>query len=321
MIRKRLGRSATFITAAALLGAMAIAAPASAATPGWQFLNAVNESINVGSGRLAAWSFTIKNGGSSNISKLYLTDSETSAAVFVKDDRNVCVKTPVLFCSFGALNSGDSINVLVVHTAPAASGDFAVTFQLNGSGNTFSDGKGRSHGDTLNLPFDGKTGNPPVTKVSTSSEFDGGYVVTAGASFSTGGSLTRQNPQTSSVVAPIGLAAVTIQDSANYSGTGDPCATSGITCIGQWANVTAPTTTGNKIKLTLLIRGQGLPGSVGPEDIVVFHDGDGVIGDVAAERCASATDSASAPCVFVTKDTNFHVVVWLLHNGNARGGY
>lgn len=321
MIHKRPGRFATVLTAATLALMLLGVGTAVASPPGWEFLNPVNLAPEVGSAKLAAWSFTIHNGGSSNISKLFLTDSLKTEAFDVYDDRAACVKSPVLYCNFGALAAGASIFVRVVYTAPSTAGDFPITFQLNGSGDTFSDGKGRSHGDTQSLYFDGKTDHEPVTVVNTSTEFDGGYALTAGATFSTVGTLTRQNPQTSSVVAPINLSAVTIQDLGSY-GTGDPCGTNGLTCIGQWTKLSAPTAGGAKIKVTLLIRGQGLPGSVGPEDIVVYHDGDGIIGDSAGERCASATDSASAPCVYPTEvGDNFLVVVWLTHNGGLRGGY
>lgn len=322
MIRKRIGRFATIFTAGIMALMLVGAGTAVAAPPGWEYRDAENLSVLVGDGRQAGWSFRIYNGGSSNISKLYLTDSLAQEAVFVRDDRNACVKAPVLYCDFGALAAGASINVLVVHTAPSTAGGFPINFQLNGSGATYSDGdKGRSHGDTKNLSFDGKAGNPPVTMVSTNSEFDGGFAVEAGVEYSTGSTVTKQNPQSSSVAAPISLSATTIQDLSGY-GTGDPCGTNGFDCIGQWTRVNAPTAGGAKIKVTLLIRGQGLPGNVGPEDIVVYHDSDGIIGNVATERCASATDSASAPCVFVTEvGDNFLVVVWLTHNGNLRGGF
>ena len=320
MIRKRLSRFATVSTSATLALMLLGAGTASASPPGWEFTNAVNESPLVAPGRLAGWSFTIHNGGSSNISKVFLTDSLAHAAVFVRSDRAGCTLTPVLFCDFGALAAGADINVLVVHTAPSVTGNFPITFQLNGSGATYSDSKGRSHGDTLNLAFDGATGNPPVTVV-VGGEFDGGYVIDAGTTFTTGSTLTRQNPQYSTVVAPINLSAVTIQDLSGY-GSGDPCGTNGLDCIGQWTRLSAPTAGGAKIKVTLVIRGQGLPGNVSADDIVVWHDGDGIIGDVAAERCLTATDSASAPCVYVTAvGGNFQVVVWLTHNGNLRGGY
>lgn len=317
MIHKRLSRFAAISTSAVLALMLLGAGTASASPPGWQFLNAVNESPLVAPGRLAGWSFTISNGGSSNIAKLYLTDSLAQAAVYVKSDRPGCVLSPVLFCDFGALAAGDSFNVLVVHTAPSSAGDFPITFQLNGSGKTFSDSKGRSHGDTLNLDFDGKTGNPPVTVVSGASEFDGGFVLDAGTTFSTGDTLTRRNPQYSSVAAPINLSAVTIQDLSSY-GTGDPCGTNGLDCIGQWTRLSAPTSAGAKIKVTLVIRGQGLPGSLTADDINVWHDADGLI----STRCASATDGGLAPCVYVTEvGGNFQVVVWLTQNGNLRGGY
>jgi hypothetical protein len=321
VIRNRLGRVATVVTAATFALMLIGVGTTFASPPGWQFVTPQNLSVQVGPGRQAGWSFTITNGGSSNISKLYLNDSLNQAAVYVQDDRGGCVAAPTLFCSFGALNAGESINVLVVHTAPTTGGNFPITFQLNTSGSTFSDSKGRSHGDTLNLVFDGGTNNQAVTVVNSSSEFDGGYVVSAGGTFSTGTTLTKQNPQTSSVVAPINLSAVTIQDSASYSGTGDPCATFAISCIGQWTKLSAPTSTGTAIRVNLVILAKGIPGGVGPSDIVVYHDGDGIIGDVPSERCASATDSASAPCIFVTENGNFQVTIWLLHNGSIRGGF
>jgi hypothetical protein len=96
--------------------------------------------------------------------------------------------------------------------------------------------------------------------------------------------------------------------------------------------VNAPNPAGDKIKVNLLILGKGIPGSVGPDDIVLYHLGgtnaergdDGIIGDGATsgatERCASATDSASAPCIYVTEEgQNFRIVAWLLHNGSLRG--
>ena len=322
MIRKRLGRVATVVTSASLAVMLIGVGTTLASPPGWEFVNAENPSVQVRTGRLAGWSFTIHNGGSSNIAKLYLTDSLLTNAAFVQDERGACVASPVLYCDFGALTAGDSIDVLVVHTAPTTAGNFPIKFQLNTSGATFSDSKGRSHGDTLNLEFDGKTGNPPVTVVRSGTEFDGGYVLAAGTEYSTGTTVTKQNPQSSSVLAPINLAAVTIEDTSSYPGTGDPCATSGITCIGQWTKLSAPTTIGAPIRVGLLVQAKGIPGSVGPDDIVVWHEGgDGIIGNEEGERCSSASDSASAPCVYVTKDGNFHVVVWLLSNGGLRGGY
>lgn len=323
MIRKRLGRLASISTSAALALMLLGVGTASATPPGWEFLTPANLAPEVGTSRLAAWSFTIHNGGNSNISKLYLTDSLGTEEYNVSADRAGCVTAPVLYCDFGALAAGASIFVRVVHTAPDAAGDFPVTFQLNGSGETYSDGKGKSHGDTKSLYFDGVAGadHAPVTVVRSSTEFDGGFAFTSGTIFSTTGALTRQNPQTSSVVAPISLSAVTIQDIAG-SISGDPCGTNGFDCIGQWTRLSAPTADNARIKVTLIIRGKGLPGSVGAEDIVVYHEGeDGLIGE-GGVRCTSATDSASAPCIYVTQvGGNFQVVVWLTHNGGLRGGY
>ena len=65
-------------------------------------------------------SFTIHNGGSSNISHLYLTDSVNAAPTFFVNSRGtVCQQSPTLSCSFGALNSGASIDVTVAYATRA----------------------------------------------------------------------------------------------------------------------------------------------------------------------------------------------------------
>src|SRR5213082_338023 len=105
VIGTRLGRAATVATAATFALMLLGVGTTLASPPGWAFITPQNLSVEVGPGRQAGWSFTITNGGSSNISKLYLTDSLSQAAVFVQDSRGACVAAPTLFCSFGALNA------------------------------------------------------------------------------------------------------------------------------------------------------------------------------------------------------------------------
>jgi hypothetical protein len=324
VIRKRLGRVATVSTAATMALMLLGVGSATAATAPWEFLSPVNLPLTVSPSTdtksfYAAWSFTIHNKGTSNIAQLYLTDSRAGAAAFVSATRAGCVTSPELYCNFGALNAGQSIDVVVAYKTPTTAGNFPITFQLNANGSTFSDGRNKSRGDTLNLPFDGGTNNPPVTVVSGSSDFSGGYALDGASSFETSTSLTKNNPQSTSATTPTSNTTVMVLETSGYTGGTDPLCGGNVTCIGQWTTLTAPAASPtNPIKVVLTILKKGLPGSIGPDDLSVYHDGDGII----STHCASANDSASAPCIYPTEvGGNLQIVVWLDHNGGLRGIY
>ncbi len=324
------------VTVAALLTfAIVSAGPAAARPPGWGFDPIVAVPGTVSPSKLAAFDVRINNTGRSNISSVlmstdlgssnplalpaYISDAtwQGQPAPLIVRPCGSAPYTAALSCNFGSLVAGASVSLRIALPVPATAGTHSFNFLLTGNGNTPSDTGGTSHGDT-------KKGLASVS-VSNSAEFAGGFVLDA-ETFSTVESLTRQNPQAASVTTTQDFAASTVQESNTYSGTGSPCAT--VNCIGQWATVNAPNPAGDKIKVNLLILGKGMPGSVGPEDIVLYHLGgtdlerqdDGIIGDEASERCASATSSASAPCIYVTEEgQNFRIVAWLLRNGTLRG--
>lgn len=324
------------VTVAAMLTfAIVSAGPAAAKPPGWGFDPIVAVPGTVSPGRVAAFDVTIKNTGRSNISSILMTtdlaaSSPLAVPAYISDATwqgqpaplitRPCGSPPytaALSCSFGSLVAGATVSLRIAFPVPASAGTHSFNFVLTGNGNTPSDTGGTSHGDT-------KKGLASVS-VSNDADFAGGFVLDT-ETFSTVESLTKQNPQSASLTTTQDFAAATIQESNSFSGTGSPCAT--VNCIGQWATVTAPNPQGGAIKVNLLIFGKGMPGSVGPEDIVLYHLGgtdlergdDGIIGDEASERCASATDSASAPCIYVTEEgQNFRIVAWLLHNGTLRG--
>ena len=325
------------VTIAAMLTfAIASVGPVSARPPGWGFESIVAVPSTVSPSKVAAFDVTIKNGGKSNISSLLMAtdlgDTNPLAvpkyvgdATWVNQPLPHVVRpcgnppyTAALSCDFGNLVAGASVSLRIALPVPAATGTHSFNFVLTGNGNTPSDTGGTSHGDT-------KRG-PASVSVSDDPNFAGGFVLDS-ETFSTVENLTRQNPQAGSITTTQDFEPSTIQESNSYSGTGSPCAT--VNCIGQWTTVTAPNpTSGNKIKVTLLILGKGVPGSVGPDDIVLYHLGgtnaergdDGIIGDTPSERCATATDSGSAPCIYVTEEgQNFRIVAWLLKNGTLRG--
>jgi hypothetical protein len=336
--RLRLAWFAAVVTTS--LMAVLVLSPAStlAKPPGWGFDPIVTVPGTVSPGRAVAFDVTIKNDGKSNISSVLMGTSlgasnPLAVPVYISDATwtgqpapliaRPCGSAPyttALSCNFGNIVSGAKVSLRIAFHTPATGSSWAFNFLLTGNGDTPSDTGGTSHGDT-------KTGAASVA-LSSDPDYAGGFVVDGGESFSTVDNLTKQNPQSTKLIAGSSLQIATIQESSSYTPSGTLCSTTH--CIGQWAIVTAPNPDSALINGSLLIYGKGLPGSVGPEDIVLHHLGgtdlergdDGVIGDEPSERCASATDSASAPCIFVTQEgQNFRVVFWLLHNGGLRGGY
>jgi hypothetical protein len=318
-------------TAAVLTFAIMSAVPASAKPPGWGFTNVTAVPGSVTPGKAASYNVTVSNTGKSNISSVLMeTDLGASnplavplavwdvqwngqPAPLIAAPCGTAPFTTALSCDFGSLVAGASVSLKIAFTTPSTGSSWAFNFVLTGNGNTPSDTGGTSHGDT-------KKGLATVNLNSTA-DFAGGFVVDSD-SFSTVANLTRQNPQAATLSTTQNLQPATVQESNSYSGAGDLCST--VNCIGQWATIAAPNPDNDLIGGSLLIFGKGIPGSVGPEDIVLYHlDGtgdDGEIGNTADERCLSADDSASAPCIYVTEvGQNFRIDFWLLHNGSLRG--
>lgn len=311
MIRKRLARIATAILTAGLLGAMTVAAPASAATPGWEFRNVQQLPPTVADGALAGFSFRIFNSGRSNISALYLTDTVVAAPEYLWNSRGtVCQRTPDLFCSFGALNAQAFIDVTIAYRVGTT--DFSNTFKLDSTGNVV--GGNNSHGDSKLLPL--------TTNVSTSSNFDGGFVV-GSQSYSTNQSVGRSNKQASAVSSPASLIPVTIADGIT---TGVPCTVAQCSNkFGEWTelHVNNGATFGAPFKVTLLIWGGAVPTGVAAGDIVLLHTLDNGTTVAIANNCTPSTGTpTNAECRTVTKvGKNYQIVAWLFQNGNLRGGY
>lgn len=296
--------------------------------PGWGFDPIVANPGAVSPGRAVAFDVTIRNTGKSNISSVLMsTDLSGSLAVPVyisdadwsvpSDITRPCGSAPyttALSCSFGSLVAGASVSLRIAFTTPSTGTSWSFNFILTGNGNTPSDTGGTSHGDT-------KKGTASVN-LNSSSDFAGGFVVNRGEVFETGTTLSKQNPQSTKLTSSTDLQIATVTESATYSGAGTLC--QDVNCIGQWTILDAPNPDSSVISGSLLIYGKGIQGSVGPDDIVLYHlDGsgdDGIIGDEASERCATDDGTSPAPCIYVTEEgQNFRVDFWLLHNGALRG--
>jgi hypothetical protein len=199
-------RQLASVASAAMLSMLLLGAGvASAQTPAWSMAVKLIPGT-VSPGAYAAYRVTITNGGTSNIAKLFLTDSITAHPYSVIGSAG-CNATGPLFCSLGALNAGKSVTRTVVYQTPSTGTSFNVTFDANTSGSTFSDKGGTSHGDTL---FSAVS-----TTLDGSANFAGGYVIDPNNPLSTGGG---DNQQTT-LDPPVGGIGVTISE----GGTGNPC--------------------------------------------------------------------------------------------------
>lgn len=314
MIRQRLGRLATVLTASVTALLLLGVATVSAAPPNWS-MTVEKLPATVSPGAHAGYRITITNGGPSNIAAVYLVSDKTAQPAYVSTpSQGSCNVSGALRCAFGALGAGTSAVVTVAYGTPLSGNSFGVTFQANGTGETFSDTKGRSHGDTLFA--DPKT---TVTAISASADFAGGFAV-GQTDWANAQTVRRQNPQATSIVTPEVLIPVTIQDGIT---SGVPCtigACSG--AFGQWSSLSVAEgkAYGSPFKVTLLVWGGAVPGGTAASEVVVLHTTDAGSTYVIDQACP-ATGAPTAECLTVTKvGSNYKVEVWLLQNGFIRGG-
>ena len=328
MIRKRLGRLAAILSTALMATMLVGVGSATAANPTW--IVTFDRLPNVvAPGSDAGWFVTVKNDGPSNINDLNVTiTSEELGALpsyFVGMDlssggtESCSTATGALVCNVGTLVDDGTATFTVAFDVPSTdTGTFDLNIGLRaGTGDTGSDGPGKSRGDKQTFT--------DSTPISSSSNFDGGFTVDENT-YQTNQSVGRRNLQATTIENVGDNIGVTIEDGIS---TGVDCQVAASrTCIGEWStvNVDDGATFGTPFKVTLLIAGSSVPGGTDAASIVLVHVNDDntveVLGDSADERCASAGDSASAECVYVTKvGSNYLLVAWLFQNGNLRGGF
>ena len=327
-----------------LLAALAIGVgPASAANPTWavSFDPTPNR---VAPGKDAGWHVTVTNNGPSNINDLRITITSPDAAapglpsyfsgiLLASGSQAVCsTSTGALVCPVGTLGDNQSVTFTVAF-APSSSQLNSVRVVIGlraGTGDTDTDAPGKSRGDKKDFPFS--------TPVSTSTNYDGGFVIEATEpAFSTNQVLGRRNVQATALESFPSTIGVAIEDGPDLTVTCDGTEapeTVNPACnrlFGEWSklNVDDGATYNTPFKVTLLVLGSAVPGGTSVEDIVLVHvldDGTvDVIGDAedGSEVCDSTTGTpTNADCITVTKvGGNYKIVAWLLQNGNIRGGF
>lgn len=307
MNRSQIRRIAGVTVAAALVLAALGAGPVAARTPGWQFLNVQTLPTTVGQNAVAGYSFTIKNGGKSNISALYLTDTTSTPPEFVWNSRGTaCQLSPTLRCEFGALVAGASIDVIVAYRVGTT--NFNNSFQLDSTGDPA--GGNNSHGDSKLQPVS--------TAVSSNANFAGTFTLNTSA-LQTTGTLGNSNKQTSTVEPPETLIPVTVQDGIT---NGVPCTIAACSNqLGEWTNLNVAN---NKayaaaFKVTLMVYKGAVPGGVDADEIEVLHTTNAGTTYVISADCPVSGPITSECRTVDQVGQNFRIVVWLLQNGSLRG--
>jgi hypothetical protein len=288
---------------------LAAAGTVQASPPSW-LMSVVSKPATVANGSNAGFDVTITNIGPSNISSLFLVTKIDDIPVYLTSSRvGACNETTLplsarLHCAFGALNAGDSVNVVVAYVAPAAPAtSFDPGFEGNTTGDAFKDPE-RSHGDTLIDKFF------IPTALRGDKNFGGSFSLDATTPVSDNASLSKKNVQATSVVPPQAHLPITVED-----GPGVDFDCNGCNGFGEWSSINV--NNGHDFgsvffPVTILVYGQVAPNDLSTIKVAHVHDG---ITDI-LPQCTSVHEN----CIDVSKvSNNVQIVVWLHQNGGVKG--
>jgi hypothetical protein len=289
----------------------------------------------------------LKNADTSNISQLYLTANTDPAATVVgakwtiKDAaQNVvrsgsCPATTPLACSFGALNSGNTVYVVAAFTTRSNLADGAtqsVTFEFNTTG--AAPGKNNSHGDAKQL-----TDSVLIAKNGDASgdfNFDQESLTVADDQ-----KVTGKNPQATSVTVPGALVGAAVGDSPALQTPCNETLTQGFPAFFSCSLLTSLTSVveagngknflsdTNNPRIKVIVTFNQAPNQLNGANPFAYHywetlafDANGNQITVPHAELITATCQLSGglpnntePCLIVG---NKQVTVWLRHNGPMR---
>jgi hypothetical protein len=290
-----------------LTSMLATAGIAQASPPNWS-MHVIPLPATVANGSNAGFDVTISNTGPSNISSLFLVSQTTATPVYLVSTTrpgacNEATLTGPLMCAFGALNAGESVNVVVAWATPSSGASYDPGLEGNTTGQTFKDPK-RSHGDTLTDPaFTGIT-------LRGDKNYGGGFNLSGIVADNNG--LGHKNVQATSVVPPQANIPVTVADGPdvefNFTGPG--------TQFGEWSDINV--NSGHDygatfFPVTLLVYGQSAPNDL--STIKVVH-----VGASTTDVLSQCTTTVHENCIQVSKVGNdVQIIVWLHQNGGVRG--
>jgi hypothetical protein len=326
-----------------------------AAQPSWQVGHGTNylaspapasgaSSSSVAAGKTVGFFEWLHNNTPSNISQLYMNATTTPTATLVgaswtiQDDaqtvlrQGTCVPTTASLCSFGALNSGETVYVTAAFTTSANLANGAtqkVLFTFNATGNP--PGKNQSHGDVVPLADE--------ISISNNGDADGDFnfngTEVAVATAPVGGN----NRQSTSLTLGGTLVGAAVADNPQLS---TPCNASLIGAFPTWfscsllSSLTSVVEAGNGKEFNNPNEGNPNFGTPGIKVIVSFkdpknqlvgsnpfayhywEDASGAHAELITSPCvmSGGFPTNSGPCLTVVN--NKQVIVWLTHNGNMR---
>jgi hypothetical protein len=282
-----MGRGVASALVAAALVFAAVAATGRAANPGPNVTLSVSGAPgSVSLGHYVAYTATVSNGDTNNVTHLTLTAPAASSTapfpltyVSASPSAGSCSAPPALplTCSFGSLPSGATATVTFVFRAPAglpASGA-GVSFAAQVSFDEGPNDQNSSHGDT-------KLASAATTLGAVGSDFVTGFVpFSLGDDLETAGDLAGPsggNPQKTGLAVPalaassLGATGVVQEVPHPATDTTSDCQT-GFSCFGQTSFVTLPGTFSPPLELTFRFDASELPPGMTQKKLRMFHDG------------------------------------------------
>ena len=284
----------------------------------------------------------LRNGGTSNVSQLYLQATATPAATVYRASwsiedgsgtvvRNgVCPSDTPLKCSFGALNAGHTVYLVVAYnTGIAVDGTTQyVDFDWSTNGATTRDG-GTSRGDSLS--------HRDSVILTNSGDANGNfYFEQTNITVQTNQKLSGTNQQATTATVTASLTGVAVGDSPSLATLCNSTLTTGFpswfTCSGL-SSLTSVIEVGNGKTFTngnggpgikVIVTFQQAPRQLSSALPFVYHyftDSNGVgQADLITAQCVydggfPKGDTPSEGCLTVNGKT---VTVWLFHNGPMR---
>ncbi len=314
----RLSTLGRLLGALCLAGSVTYAAAgsASASTPGW--ISSVTPlPPKVHNGADAGYQVMITNTGTSNISQLFLVSADPTTFVGGPDGGDCLPAGVTLKCSFGSLNAGASVTIVVAFATPSSGNGFTEMFQANTTGVSLNDKHHTSHGDTLDF-----TG---VTDLTSDKDFGGGFDKDTSL-VQDNGSIGKNNAQSTQVTPPVGGVIATVQDgpALNLPFSCDTNSTycQGKTPFGEWSQVNVDNGAAQPsfFPITLMIYGKSVPNTVAQSSIALIHtdDNGNPIGTDPLLQCASGAPLEN--CIQVSKvGPNWKIVAWVDQNGGFKG--
>ncbi len=350
--RRTRGIAAAVLTASVMALSVLGAGTALAKVPNWSVGHGTSSnpsdpqpasgasSTSVSAGKQVGFFEWIKNGGPSNISKLFVDATTTPSATVVGASWTIqdaagavvgsgtCPTATPLACSFGALRAGNTLYLVASFAAQANLADGstqAVHFEFTTSGNV--PGGNNSHGDAISI--DDSVGISSNNDAAGDFNFDQASLTVADNQ-----NVSNSNKQATSVTVNASVVGASVGDSPSLTTPCNATLTAGFPSFFTCAKLTSLTSTvevGNG-KTFSNPNGAGTPGikvlilfKHAPSQLhgahpFVYHywtDAAGAHAELVTATCAlgGGFPTNTGPCLIVGSNK---VTVWLTHNGNAR---